>query len=208
MKNVIREVSIIGLVVMATAILVGAQGQSKIPQNWQLTEDETLWAVRYDNCEYGYFSLLPQGAIAHAEHPPDPHHGYLINPADLGSKHPISVYDSNRFVWVNANYTDALTLADISDFEIEVAKADKNNSKLIERHRATLRSVPATRFRLDYVSAGVSMVQEEIVALRSGVIYTLGLRTPVEHYAEDFGTLEQALSGFRFYRTPPKCSDQ
>ena len=206
----LRGIKLIGVVIIGISSYANAQGHSKTSQNWQLTTHETIWTARYDNCEYGYFSLLPEGVVAHAEHPPNPHHGFLINSADLGSKDFMSAYDSNRFVWVNAKYnaTDAFTLADISDFEIDVAKADKKNPTLVERHRSKLQSVPATRFRIAYASMEGQMAQEEIVALRSGIIYTLGLRTPVEHYAQDREKMEQALSGFRFYRKPLECSER
>jgi hypothetical protein len=186
------------------APIASAQQHSTRLRHWQVTDSETLWVQRYSNCQYGYYVLLSAGVIAHAEHPPSPHHGFLIRLPDVGSKAEISVYDSHRFVWVNADYnvTDESTLAGISDYQIDLTSRDKQNFKLIDRHKTTLRSVPAIRFKGEYDTLKGRIIEEEVVALRSGIVYEVGLRTPAEDYPGDREKLEQTLAGFRFSRVP------
>jgi len=197
-----RKIPIV--VIIALAAIAGAQERSAKGRHWQLTDSETLWIGRYSNCQYGYYSLLPQGVVAHAEHPPGPHHGFVINLPDVGLKTEVSVYDSDRFLWVNADYnvTEESTLAGISDYHIGLTSRHKQDFKLVERHQTTLRSVSATRFKVQYDTLKGRVVEEEVVALRSGVVYELGLRTPAEDYAADREKLQQMLNGFRFSRLP------
>lgn len=105
------------LVCILASIACGQEHSTK-QRHWQLTESETLWIGRYSNCQYGYYVLLPKAVIAHAEHPPSPHHGFLISLTDVGSKAEVSVDNSNRFLWVNAEYnaTDESTLEGISSY--------------------------------------------------------------------------------------------
>ncbi len=186
------------------ASIAGAQEHSMQQRHWQLTESETLWIGRYSNCQYGYYALLSAGVIAHAEHPPSPHHGFLISLPNVGSKAEVSVYNSNRFLWVNAEYnvTDESTLAGISNYRIDLTSRDKQDFKLIEQHKTTLRTVPATRFKGEYDTPKGRVIEEEVVAFRSGIVYEIGLRTPAEHYQADRERLEQTLTGFRFSRVP------
>ena len=41
-------------------------------------------------------------------------------------------------------------------------------------------------------------MEEEVVALRSGVVYELGLRTTVGDYTADRARFEQTIAGFCF----------
>lgn len=187
------------------ASIGGAQEHSTKQHHWQQTESETLWVGRYSNCQYGYYVLLSAGVIAHAELPPSPHHGFLLSLPDAGSKAEISVYNSDRFIWVNAefNASDNSTLAGIADSRINLSSRDRQDFRLIERHKAaTLRSVPATRFKGEYGAPKGRIIEEEVVALRSGIVYEIGLRTPEEDYPADRERLEEILTAFRFSRVP------
>lgn len=197
-----KKVAIAILAILVTS--AGAEEHSTKRRHWQLTKGETLWAGRYSNCQYGYYVLLPAGVIAHAEHPPNPHHGFLIGLPDVGSKTEVSAFDSTRYMWVNADYnvTDESTLAGISNYYMEVTSSDKQGFKLLERHKTTLRSVPAIRFKGEYDTPKGRVIEEEVVALRSGIVYEVGLRTPAEDYAADLERLEQTLNSFRLTRVP------
>ena len=186
------------------ASISGAQEHSTKQRHWQLTESETLWVGRYSNCQYGYYVLLSAGVIAHAEHPPSPHHGFLISLPEVGSKAEVSVDNSDRFLWVNADYnaTEESTLSGVSDYKIDLTSRDKQDFKLIESRKATLRSAPATRFKGEYDTPKGRVIEEEVVALQSGIVYELGLRTPAADYPADRERLEQTLTAFRFSRVP------
>lgn len=184
------------------ASIAAGQEHSTKQRHWQLTDSETLWVGRYSNCQYGYYVLLSAGVIAHAEHPPSPHHGFLISLPNVGSKAEVTVDNSDRFLWVNAEYnaTDESTLAGLSEDQIDLTSRDKQNFKLIDRHRATLRSIPATRFKIEYDTPKGRVIEEEVVALRSGIVYEIGLRTATADYGSDRERLEETLSSFRFSR--------
>jgi hypothetical protein len=186
------------------ASIAGAQEHSPKERHWHMTTSETLWNGRYSNCQYGYYVLLPEGVIAHAEHPPSPHHGFLISLPDVGSKAEVSVYDSNQFLWVNAEYnaTDRSALAEVSDYQINLTKSDKQHFKLMDHQKTKLRSTPAMRYEAEYDTPRGRVIEEEVVALRSGIVYEVGLRTPAADYAADRERLEETLTGFRFSRVP------
>lgn len=189
---------------IAFTAIADAQSQSPNRRHWQLSESEALWTGRYSNCQYGYYSLLADGVTAHAERPPNPHHGFLVNLPDVDSKQGVSVYDSARFVWVNAEYntTEESTLAGISAYEIDIARRHKENFNLVERQLFKLRSVPAIRFKVEYDSPKGRIVEEEVVTFHSGIVYEIGLRSPTEDYAADLPRLDQILAGFRFRPVP------
>jgi hypothetical protein len=189
----------IALVVML-ATVVGAQER----RHWQLTDDETIWIGRYSNCQYGYYSLLPSGVVAHAEHPPAPHHGFVINLPDVTVKTEVTFDNSDRLVWVNAEYnvTEESTLAGVSDYQIDLTSRNKEGFKLVEQSPAMLRGVPATRFKVEYETPKGRVIEEEVVVLKSGVVYELGLKTLAVDYLADRNRLEQTLAGFRFIRVP------
>jgi hypothetical protein len=191
-------------VVFALGAIAGAQKRSAQLRHWLLTDNETLWIGRYSNCQYGYYSLLPAGVVAHAEHPPSPHHGFMINLPDVGVRTEVTFDNSDRFIWVNAEYnvTEESTLAGVSDYQIDLTSGRKENFKLVERRQAKLQTVPATRFKAEYDSPKGRVIEEEIVVLRSGVVYELGLRTLAPDYEADRERLEQTLRGFRFTQTP------
>jgi len=114
------------------------------------------------------------------------------------------VDSSDRFLWVNAEYnaTEESTLAGISDYQIDLTGRHKQGFKLIERHKVTLRSVPATRLKVEYDTPKGRVIEEEVLALRSGIVYQLGLRTPADDYRADRVRLEQTLTAFRFSSVP------
>jgi hypothetical protein len=190
--------------VCIVASIAGARQPSTKQRHWQLTEGETLWTGRYSNCQLGYYVLLPSGVVAHAEHPPSPHHGFLISLPDVGTKAIVSMDSSDRVLWVNAEYnvTDHSTLTGVSGDQIDRSSSGKRNFKLIERHKVTLRSITATSFRVEYDTPTGRVTEEEVVALRWGIVYEVGLRTPVADYAGDRERFEETLAAFRFTRPP------
>lgn len=192
------------VVVLVLGALASAQEHSGKLRHWQLTDSETLWIGRYSNCQYGYYSLLPAGVVAHAEHPPSPHHGFLTKLPNVGTKAEVTFNNSDRLVWVNADYnaTEESSLAGVTDYQLDLASRDKANVKLVERQHVMLQSVPAIRYRIEYDTPKGRVIEEAVVALRSGVVYEVGLRTPVQDYTADRERLEQFLNGVRFSRLP------
>jgi hypothetical protein len=203
-KSVFSMKRIAYLAVLAMAIVTDAQQRPAPRQHWQLTDRETIWMGRYSNCQYGYYVLLPAGTVAHAELPPSPHHGFLISLPDVGSKSEATVHTSNPFIWVNGEYnvTNMPTLAAVTDYHIDLTRENKQNFKLLQRSRTRLQSEPAIRFKGEYDTAKGRMIEEEVIALRSGVVYEVGIRTPAIDYDSSRGRLGLTLTEFRFSQLP------
>jgi len=186
-------------ILMVATVAIGRQHIAS-QHHWELTDSETLWIGRYSNCQYGYYSLLPTGMVAHAEHPPAPHHGFLVSLPDISLRTEVTVYNSNRYLWVNGEYntTEESTLAAVTDYQIALSREHGKNFKVVGLHSFKLRSVPATRHKAEYQSPRGQVVEDVVVVLRSGVVYELGLKTPAGNYAEDREKFDQVLAGIRF----------
>jgi hypothetical protein len=197
-----KNTSLLLVLVFVTAS--AALQHSTQQRYWQTTKDETIWTGRYSNCDYGYYVLLPDDVVAHAELPPNPHHGFLISLPDVASRSEVNVDASNQYVWVSADYnaTDASNLAEVAEYELDLSNRHRSDNNLVERTNVKLRSVPAVRFRVEYGPPDVRTVDEEVVALRQGILYHVGLRTPVAEYKSGRQRLEQVLANFRFSRIP------
>jgi hypothetical protein len=198
-----RKIAIPALMLLAMVAAV-AQSSASHASHWQLTDSETLWTGRYSNCQYGYFLLLPIGVVAHAEHPPNPHHGFLVKLPEVAVRDEVTFDNSDRLVWVNAEYnaTEHSTLNGVADYQIELTGEEKQSFRVLERGPATLQSRPAIRFKAEYDIPKSRVIEEVLVALRTGVVYELGLHTTEEHYAVDRETFRRLIAGFRFTPVP------
>ena len=199
---------------VAALLLIGfatAQEHPSPVKHWQLTDSETLWIGRYSNCQYGYYVLLPAGVVAHSELPPNPHHGFVVKLPDIGVRTEVtSDNNADRLIWVNAEYnvTEESTLGGIANYEIGLTKSNKQNFKLTERKRIMLQSKPAVGFKVEYDTPKGRVVEEEIVAIRHGIIYEFGVKTNRDDYPEDAQELRRILAGVRFFRVPKgECSN-
>jgi hypothetical protein len=196
------------IAVTAAMLVVAAAAQNS--SHWQLTDSETIWTGRYSNCQYGYYFLLPVGVVAHAEYPPAPHHGFLVKIPDTGTKSEATWDNSDRLVWVNAEYnvTEQSGLNGVADYEIDLTGRGKEHFKVTEHRSTTLQLRRAIEFKAEYDTPKGRVVEEVLVALHSGVVYELGLKTTTQHYAEDREMYKQLITGFRFTPIPKgECSN-
>jgi hypothetical protein len=192
------------------AVAAAAQGSPPQGSHWRLTDSETLWTGRYSNCQYGYYFLLPTSVVAHAEYPPAPHHGFLVKLPETGTTSEATWDNSDRLIWVNAEYnvTEPSSLNGVADYQIELTGSDKEHFKFTGRRSTTLHLRPAIKFKAEYDTPKGRVVEEVLVALHSGVVYELGLKTTTEHYAGDRQTYGELITGFRFTPIPKgQCSN-
>jgi hypothetical protein len=199
--------------ICAGLLAVAAAAQDSPPKgsHWQLSDSETLWTGRYSNCQYGFYFLLPTSVVAHAEYPPNPHHGFLVKLPETGTTSEATWDNSDRLVWVNAEYnaTEQSSLNGVADYEIDITGEEKEHFKLTERRSTTLQGHSAIEFKAEYDTPKGRAIEEVLVALHSGVVYELGLRTTTERYAEDRQTYGQLITGFRFTPIPKgQCSNE
>jgi hypothetical protein len=171
--------------------------------SWQETETETIWHERYTNCDYGYYVSLSAGAVAHGSHRSSPNHGFLVALPDVGRTGLASIDDS-RFIWVVANYnaTDHETLSDIAKDEIEMTGEGKQGFSVVRRSSTKLAGLPALEFLLEYDSGGNRILEEQVFALRSGIVYTVGLRTLQASHDSDEKIFSKIRAGFKLLKLP------
>src|ERR1035437_669126 len=128
-----------------------SQLTSPLRRHWTETESETLWTVRYTNCDYGYYVLLGSGVVGHGSHSPNPNHGILVPLPDVGRTTDASI-DEERFVWVDASYNtldDQSLEAAVSDEE-HLTEERTGTSRIVERKPTKLAGLRAILFKVEY----------------------------------------------------------
>ena len=58
----------------------------------------------------------------------------------------------------------------------------------------------AKRLLYEYDSPRGKVYEEEIISIRSGIVYEIGLRTLASSYRDDRKQFERLILGFRFWR--------
>ncbi len=182
-----------------------AQRGRQTNRNGPETDSGSLWRARYNNCDYGYFVLLDPGVVAHSTPPPSPNHGFLIPLPEMGRKSPATDSEA-RFLWVDASYDswdDSPSLARAVASEIRFSEENIRSAKLIARRPTTLAGLKASFFEISYLSSvHADAVDEETIALRSDIVYTVGLRTDKLHQAADVSQMKRIAAGFRLTKFP------
>lgn len=206
MKNLLLWVVLIEILAI-TAPLAGAQAKRKHSPHWQLTDSEALVRGEYANCDYGFYVLLPNNVVGHANLPPSPNHGFLVGLPDRSTTRLVSFEDA-RFLWVYAEY-DALDLKSLkaaSDNAVDLMETDKSGFKLISRKPLKLDSLPGTEITAEYDEYDSAnrlvgkVIEKEIIAVRAGIIYEIGLRTTANDYSADEASFNRLRADFRSWK--------
>jgi len=169
-----------------------------VPRYWTETESETLWRVQYSNEDYGYYVRIAAGTTGHGTHSPSPNHGFLVPLPDVGRQLPAST-DEARFVWVDASYnvTGSSSLSRIVSEHVHTVDSQGTSSHVLERKASRLAGLTAIEFKSEYMASNRSVVEEQIIALRSGIVYTVGLQTTKEDSSTDEEEFKRIQIGFR-----------
>lgn len=180
-------------------------------RHWTETDAETLWTVRYTNCDYGYYVLLGSGVVGHDTLPPAPNHGFLVSLPDVGRTSAVSG-EEERLVWVDSSYDviDDQSLAGAVSIEEQMMEESRGNgkSRIVERKATKLAGLQAIYLRAEYLTSKGTVVEETIVAVRSGIVYTIGLRTLLVDLPADESQFQKILKGFRPLKLPTgECSN-
>jgi len=194
--RVLLHVLVPGLLVLGQSLW--SQTSRSAPQHWTETESETLWRVQYSNEDYGYQVRLAAGTIGHGTHSPNPNHGFLVPLPDVGRELPAST-DEARFVWVDASYnaTDFSSLSQIAAEQVHIMDDQRASSHVVGRKLTKLAGITAIVFTSEYSSPKGDVVEEQLIALRSGIIYTIWLRTTKANRLTDEEQFRRIQSGFR-----------
>jgi hypothetical protein len=162
------------LFMLFTSVSVPTSAGSSTPlkRHWQETDSETLWTVRYTNCDYGFYVLLDPGVVAHDTLPPSPNHGFVIPLPDFG-RTSYALNEKKRFVWVDASYD---TSDDGTGQSVLTGKTGIMSSS-VKGISTKLAGLPAIASTLQESAPSGEEIKESVVAVRSGIVYTIGLQT-------------------------------
>jgi len=193
-------------VLFATCPTLGPQTKpsTRLHRHWTETDSETLWRTRYTNCDYGFYVLLGDGVVAHATLPPSPNHGFLLPLPDIGRTNYLSATKETQFIWVDAHY-DALddqSLRSAVSSQEEVQAAGGSKVRKTRRERTRLAGLQAIWSKAEFPTEGGKVVEEAVTAVRSGIVYTIGLRTNLIDQSVDEEQFRKVLLGFRLLKLP------
>jgi hypothetical protein len=198
------------MAVVLCALAFAQQDAGPEGKYWQQVESETLWRVRYVNCEYGFAVALPPGVIAHAAKPPSPNHGFFISLYEPGRVTPVSS-DSDRLLWVDAdsNATGQNSLKDVVKYEIDLLKQDQRKFTVLEKQNTMLGGVAAVAFVVQYKTPEGNALEERVIALRDGNVFTLAMRSSEGDQPTDGPLFQKLRTGFTFLpATQGECGKQ
>jgi hypothetical protein len=89
-----------------------------------------------------------------------------------------------------------------------MARDGKANARIFKRELTRLGGLSAIRFRFEYDSASGRVSEEEIVALRHGIVYVIGFRTGRAYYERDKHIFGQIRLKFGLLSLPQgECSN-
>lgn len=167
-------------------------------QHWSLTQAETIWHTRYTNCDKGYSVDLPPGVIAHASHPPNPNHGFLIKAGDPGTRLKVT-FDDGRIVGVEDEYNAMLMPNAKAQLNWDIQQT--SGAKVENEKAISFRGLPAAEATYHSVQHGNLRITHEVVVFRKAddLVYSLRLVTDPTHYSQDLALFKQIEVAFRTF---------
>jgi hypothetical protein len=169
-------------------------------KSWE-TDSESQFTGRYANCDYGFYVLLPKRYLAHGNHSPNPNHGFLIGLPDTGMTDVVSI-DDKRFIWVNAEYNslDLSSLKEAAEWRTKISGEGKKEFKVLRREDTKLNGLAAKLIRYQYEGSSGTVIEKEVIALRAGILYEIGLKTSASDYKQDDDQFLKVIENFRWWR--------
>ncbi len=200
------------LLVWAALLVLSVVADSKAQQAhqryWEETKTETLWRGRYSNEDYGFCVSLGNGVVGHGAHSPAPNHGIYLSLPDVGNVNPAA--DAlDRVVWVDAHYnvSDYRSLGSVTKYELGIASEGKTAFRIVQRKATTLGGLRAIAFAVDYEGSHGRMVEQGVLALRCGIVYTVSVQSFADFMAADQEQFDEIRKGFTLLPIPQKeCS--
>lgn len=193
----------LSVLLLAIGFVVDAQqrpAQTAKGKLWE-TDSERQFSGRYANCDYGFYVLLPEGYLAHGSHSPSPNHGFLVGLPDTGRTADVSL-DDKRFICVNAEYNSfgLSSLKEAADWRTKSSGEGKTGFKVLRRADMKLNGLAAGLIRYQYEGSSGTVFEEEVIALRAGILYEIGLRTNADDYKQDEDQFLKLIGNFRCWR--------
>jgi len=192
----------------AIAVLIWSVGSAGAQvQHWAETPSETIWRDRYTNCDKGYAVDLPAGVVAHASHPPNPNHGFLISARDPGTTAEVNL-ENQRIIDVYDQY-DSMELGSARAYlDWELKQAPKR--KVLQVREIMFLGFPAVEARYRVNADGSLRLKEELIIFPgSDLIYVLMLSTTPQDHGRDSALFAHIRAGFHLLPIPTgECSNQ
>jgi len=200
---------LVWVALLVSNVAASSEAQQTRQRYWEETETETLWRGRYSNCDYGFYVSLGHGVVGHGTHSPAPDHGIYLSLPDVGNVN-AAADARDRFVWVDAHYnvSDYRSLESVAKYELNVASEGKTAFRLVERKATTLSGLRAIAFTVEYEGHHGRVVEQGVIALRSGMVYTVAVQSLPDSIAADREQFEQVRRDFRLLPIPKgECSN-
>ncbi|MGA3117631.1 MAG: hypothetical protein ABSF90_24740 [Syntrophobacteraceae bacterium] len=167
-------------------------------------EEGTKVTGVYQNWDYGYEVRLPAGIVGYCLPAPAPNHEFGI----VISRSP------KAYVWVDASYwpEEEDSLGDIVDTHIGWVCDHGKDCELEQRSIRRFAGLEAEKFIVRYTcpQSGSIVKEEQTLALRKDIVYTVGLISAPETYQKAKGIADRirrswdALSWLKFDRESEK----
>jgi len=164
------------------------------------TDSETLWTSRFAHCDYGFYVLLPEKFVGHSNLPPNPCHGFSVGLPDTSTTNFVGS-DSERFIWVNAEYNSLewKSLEEAVEGQVGFRK-EKPDFRILGRNKTRLNGRADELVRFEYTNPRGKVVEEQMIALRSGIVYEIGLVSTPISYAADRLQFTKIVDSFRWWK--------
>jgi hypothetical protein len=149
----------------------------------------------YRNPNYLYSIVVPPGMVCLSDPPPVPHHGCEIKLSEEPLAH----------LWVDGSYNTLERVSPRDALRDECGELLQEGTEVVVLKRAStlLGDLPAERLTVRYRKVGEieAMVKDVVVALREvkdygEMIYTIGLISPEEHFAQNDKIFESILQSW------------
>jgi len=186
------------MALLASAPLAASASCSPFPLDDFGTAGQPAWRQTYANGTYGYRVAIPPGRVAYGSPPPAPDRGVGIR---LGGP-------PWGYAWVDGSYNvyDGVRSArDYLDMENRPARlGDAPPQTVLALHMRPLRlagrpgMLQVKRYRCG--RDGLARVEHLAVAIRDGVVYTVGLDTTQSADAQDAHVFDALVASWRFLR--------
>ena len=209
-RSVFQSVLVAALIALGPTVISQTAKPTDLRRHWTETETQTLWTIRYTNCDYGYFVLLGSGVVGHDTLPPAPNHGFLVSLPNVGKRSTALEDEEERYVWVDSSYDviDDQSLGGAVSTNEQIMEEVRGKPNTVKEIQTKLASLSAILTRVEYSTPKGTAVEETIIAVRSGIVYTIGLRTNLKDAGTDEEQFQRIVSGFRLLKLPKgECSN-
>jgi hypothetical protein len=127
-------------------------------------------------------------------------HGVLFGLHETSTTDVVTI-DNERFISVMASSNEFAfkSSKEFVNHVLDHLREGKTGFEVKARQSSSLDGEPATKWRVEYDDPDGRVVEEELLSLRSGVLYEIGLRTTPQHYDTDDQNFAKVVDGFRFW---------